>query len=131
MGKFNLNDYEKPHCIIAGGIGVTPIRSFLKQMDLLEINPNNMKVLYSDDRGEFAYKETFELINNKYDGLEILNISDRNMLSEEIDLFVKNNENKAMYYISGTPGMVNFMTQKLVDLGIENNNIKTDLFFGY
>ncbi len=79
MGKFNLSEYEKPHCLIAGGIGVSPIRSFLKQ----------------------------------------------------IDLFVANNKNNGRYYISGALSMVKFITQRLLDSGIEKNNIKTDLFVGY
>ena len=131
MGKFILEDYMRPNCIIAGGIGITPIRCFIKQMDLLEINPNNMEVLYSDNRGEFVYEETFNQIDKKYDGLNIMFISDRNLLNQKIDSFVANYKNNGNYYISGPPGMVDFITDKLIDSGIEKTNIKTDLFVGY
>lgn len=131
LGKFTLEDYNRPTCIIAGGIGVTPIRSFIKQMDLLKINPRNMEVLYSDDREEFAFEETFKEIDKKYDGLNIVFISDRDLLNQKIDSFVENYKNDANYYISGAPGMVDFITNRLIDSGIEKTNIKTDLFVGY
>jgi len=131
MGKFILEDYTKPNCLIAGGIGITPIRCFIKQMDLLEINPNNMEVLYSDDRGEFAYEEIFKQIDKKYSGLNISFISDRDLLNQKIDSFVENYKNDGDYYISGAPGMVDFITNKLINSGIEKTNIKTDLFVGY
>ncbi|MEA3424542.1 MAG: FAD-dependent oxidoreductase [Bacillota bacterium] len=131
MGKFILEDYSRPNCIIAGGVGITPIRSFIKQLDSLEINPKNMEVLYCDDRGEFAYEETFKEIDNKYDGLNILFIIERDSLNQKIDSFVANNKNDANYYISGAPGMVDFITDRLIDSGIEKTNIKTDLFLGY
>jgi|LGOV01.1.fsa_nt_gb ferredoxin-NADP reductase len=131
LGKFTLEDYTRPTCIIAGGIGVTPIRSFIMQMDLLEINPKNMEVLYSDDRGEFAYEEIFKQIDKKYDGLNISFISDRDLFNQKIDSFVENYKNDGNYYISGTPRMVDFITDKLIDQGIEKRNIKTDLFVGY
>ena len=34
-------------------------------------------------------------------------------------------------YISGAPGMVDFIIDKLIDQGVEKRNIKTDLFVGY
>lgn len=131
MGKFVLKEYKRPICIMAGGIGITPIRSFLKQMDIIGENPKYIEALYSDDRGEYAYENFFQEINRKYSSVEIVFISDRNEFSKKIEEFVNNNGNEGLYYISGTPGMVKALSNNLKDMGIEKENIKTDYFMGY
>ncbi|MBV1757223.1 MAG: FAD-dependent oxidoreductase [Dethiosulfatibacter sp.] len=131
VGKFILDDYKQITCVMAGGIGITPVRAFMKQIDELGINPTLIKVLYSDDRGEFAYEQTLLDINAKYEGLDLEFISDRNIFTDKIAEFASEHENKALYYIAGTPGMNSFLTDKLIGLGIEKNQIKTDVFTGY
>ena len=131
QGRFRIEDFDKPVCVIAGGIGITPVRGLLKDMDLRSINPKKLRVLYSDDRGEFAYEETLNWINRKYDGLQLVFISDRNQFMKEIEDFAKEYRNKADYLISGTPGMNAAITDKLKAMGVEKTNIKTDNFIGY
>lgn len=131
QGKFLISDYEKPIFIIVGGIGITPVRAFLKDMDLKDINPKRLEVLYADDRGEFAYRETLEELDNKFDGLSIHLISDRAEFIEKIKENSQKMENQALYYISGTPGMNAIITEKLQEMGVGKDNIKTDNFIGY
>lgn len=131
VGKFILDDYNQITCLMAGGIGITPVRSFMKQIDELGVNPALIKVLYSDDRGEFAYEKTLSDINAKYDGLDLEFISDRNLFTDKISEFAAKHGNNALYYIAGTPGMNSFLTEKLIGLGIEKDRIKTDVFTGY
>jgi ferredoxin-NADP reductase len=131
VGKFRIDDYDKTICIMAGGIGITPVRAFLKDLDNRAVNPKLLKVLYSDDRGEFAYEEFLKEVNEKYSGLELEFISDRNIFSSQIDKFAKKEGIESLYYIAGTPGMNAFITEKLIGLGIEKDCIKTDVFLGY
>ncbi|MGM0396340.1 MAG: FAD-dependent oxidoreductase [Bacillota bacterium] len=131
QGRFRIQDFNKPTCMIAGGIGITPIRALLQSMDLKCINPVKLRVLYSDDRGEFAYQDTLKWLNRKYDGLQLKMISDRHVFMEEIEAFAKEMRNNADYMISGTPGMNKAITDKLLSLGVEKTNIKTDNFIGY
>lgn len=131
MGKFTLDDYSRPILIMAGGIGITPVRSFIKEIEFDKPKINDMNILYSDDRGEFAYQDVFSETNEKYEGLEIELIGDREIFTERIDAYAKDYKNKSLYYISGTPGMVKFITEKLNGFGIEKGNIVTDTFAGY
>ncbi len=131
QGRFRIEDFDKPTCLLAGGIGITPVRSLLQNMDFNCINPINLRVLYSDDRGAFAYEDTLKWLNKKYDGLELKLISDRNEFMEEIEAFANDMGNNADYLISGTPGMNKAITAKLLSLGVEKENIKTDNFIGY
>ena len=131
QGRFRIEDLDKPTCLMAGGIGITPIRALLKQIDFNCTNPSKLKVLYSDDRGEFAYEDTLKWINRKYSGLDLKLISDRHEFMEEIESFAKEMRNNADYLISGTPGMNKAITDKLITLGVEKDKIKTDNFIGY
>lgn len=129
MGKFQLRELDRPILVMAGGIGITPVRSFIKNVDHNSVDTKDLKILYSDDRGEFAYEDYLKSVDK--DGFELVFISDRNVFSEKIDEYAKDYKNKSLYYISGTPGMVNFLTGKLKDFGVEEDNIVTDEFRGY
>lgn len=131
LGRFLLTDYDKPIFAIVGGIGITPIRAFLKDMDLKSINPNRLDLLYSDDRGEFAYKDTLKWLDKKYSGFHLNLISDRKIFMEKIEEGSKEMRNNALYYISGTPGMNAVIKEKLLEMGVDKENIKTDNFIGY
>lgn len=131
MGKFAIEDYQRPSIILAGGIGITPIRAIAKHIDAAKIKCKDLKILYSDDRGEFAYTDTLKSISNNTDGLDIEFISDRDVFTDKMDEYAKKNKNNSFYYISGTPGMVSFFTDKLKGFGIDENNIVTDTFMGY
>lgn len=130
-GKFKIPDYDKKACIMAGGIGVTPVRALVKQMEMEEISPAGVTVLYSDDRGEFAYEEDLRKAGQGINGLEVVLISDRNIFVQKIEEYTRNNGNGSAYLISGTPGMNAFITEKLTKEGIDKSNIITDVFMGY
>ncbi len=131
MGKFTIKDYDKPSLIMAGGIGVTPIRSLVKDIHNNKVKVKDMKVLYSDDRGEFAFTDTLKAAGENSEGLEVVFISDRDEFTDEIDAYAKENQNNSLYYISGTPGMTSFFKEKLTGFGVDEDNIVTDSFMGY
>lgn len=130
-GKFLLKDYKRPTLIMAGGIGITPVRAFVKEIENKNPEIKDLRILYSDDRGEFAYKDVFSTTKEKYEGLTIELIGDRGLFTDKIDAYAKEMKNDSLYYISGTPGMVNFITEKLEGFGVEKENIVTDSFAGY
>jgi ferredoxin-NADP reductase len=131
MGKFTIKDYSKPSLVMAGGIGVTPIRALVKDIHHNGVKTKDIKVLYSDDRGEFAYTDTLENARDNSEGLDLVFISDRNEFTDKIDAYAKENQNNSLYYISGTPGMTSFFKEKLTGFGVDQENIITDSFMGY
>lgn len=130
-GDFNFhNEYEKS-LVIAGGIGITPIRSILKSWSHNNQPNHKLVVLYSDDRGEFAYKEAFDQITAAMPNLELRLISQREQFMEGVDEYAKANGNTAEYLIAGSPGMNKAFKERLMGMGVEENNIKLDNFVGY
>ncbi|MFO7888184.1 MAG: FAD-dependent oxidoreductase [Eubacteriales bacterium] len=131
MGKFTIKDYSKPSLVMAGGIGITPIRALVKDVHKNNVKVNDIKVLYSDDRGEFAFTDTLKEAGENSEGLEVVFISDRNEFTDKIDAYAKKHKNNSLYYISGTPGMTSFFKEKLRGFGVDKENIVTDTFMGY
>lgn len=127
---FNMEDYEKT-LVVAGGIGITPIRSLLRHYEEGCRAEHRITLLYSDDRGEFAYGEFWKEIQEKLPQLELFLISDREELSSRIRDYAAGEQNAAEYMIAGSPGMNASISKNLMDLGILKENIRMDNFMGY
>lgn len=130
-GNFDLDRTCKKSFVIAGGIGITPVRSILKHWSENNDLDHDITVLYSDDRGEFAYKEAFAEISAKMPNLKLIYISDRDEFTNKTDEFAKKNLNDSEYLVAGSPMMNKIFKEKLMNLGVEEKNIKIDNFMGY
>jgi len=122
MGNFGLEP-RKARVFIAGGIGITPIRSMLYGLESL----NDTTLIYSEAREEYPYLEDLEALN----GLNLQLASGRPRTSYLIDQATRIHENKAIYYICGSPSFVSGISDQLKQLGITQNNIRFDRFTGY
>lgn len=130
-GDFNFHNEYNESFVIAGGIGITPIRSLLKHISENNNPDHKLVVLYSDDRGEFCYTEDFREITEKMPNLNMVCISNRDEFTSEVEKYAKEKQNNAEYLIAGSPGMNKAFSEKLQGLGIKEENIKIDNFMGY
>lgn len=131
MGKFCIDTYDKPLALIAGGIGIPPIRTFLKNIDIKNINANLIDVFYVEDFSQFAYKDEMETLSEKHDFLNVSFFGDRQDFYNDLTEFANKHKNNATYFICGTPGMVTYVNEFLANQGIDTLNIKNDSFTGY
>lgn len=130
-GDFNFHKEYAQSFVIAGGIGITPIRSILKKWSHDNDPAHKIVVLYSDDRGEFAYRETFAEITKAMPNLDLRFISQREEFTGSVDRFAEENLNNSEYLIAGSPGMNKAFKEKLMSIGVAEDNIKLDNFVGY
>jgi len=125
MGSFILK--EDFHSVfIAGGIGITPIRGILKQIEELSYNKESV-LIYSEPRNVYPFKEEF-------DNMYFLDKHYKNNVEntqEAIVLALDKYANKAYYYIAGSPRFVGGIKEQLMNNGIGEKNIKFDRFSGY
>ena len=125
MGSFTLEeDYHS--VFIAGGIGITPIRGIVKQLEYLKLDKEAM-LIHSEPRGLYPFKEEFD----KLDFLEKHYVSSVEDTKKAIDELSLKYFDKAFYYISGSPGFVNAIKDQLVYNNVSKSNIKFDRFSGY
>ena len=129
IGSFYIKD-RTPVLFIAGGIGITPFRALIKNS---LINPGtapaHIHLLYSDDRGQFAYEDELQQFATTSD-VTIALLTSREELKAQISDYTHQHANKARYYVSGSPGMVKAMQATLKAKGIRAAQIVTDTFLG-
>jgi len=125
MGKFLLK--EKPNSVfIAGGIGITPIRGLIKQLEE-EKTKDEAILIYSEARGIYPYKDEFDnlgFLNSYYK-------STRENTQEIIDEVSLKYVNNANYYVAGSPGFVQGIKEQLLNNQVLESNVLFDRFPGY
>lgn len=131
LGTFDISAEDHQTLIIAGGIGITPIRSLLGHYMHANMPEHKITVLYSDDRGEFCYGDFWKSVQAAMPNLDLHLISDRNVFTEKVNAYAKANQNESGYMIAGSPGMNKAFTATLVGLGIDESRVHTDNFMGY
>lgn len=129
-GDFTLTEPDKDYVFIAGGIGITPFRSILKQLGH-EGKNFNVELLYANKTDEFVFKEELEKIAGEHPSFKIKYIISPQHVDEDyIKQNVQDYKNKT-FYVSGPEAMVESLFEMLKGMGIAEENIKTDYFPGY
>ena len=130
VGRFYLKD-NSPSLLIAGGIGITPFRSILKQLEAEE-NGQDKKIhlLYLDSNQSFIFKDELDGIADNT-SIGVTYLDSRDELQQEIDKFSNLYKNSGKYYIAGPKSMVGAISTYLLNNNIPKRNIKKDAFFGY
>ncbi len=138
QGTFVIDEKEnsKNHVFLAGGIGVTPYRSFIK----FNID-NNLKtpmyLIYSHSDSNFIFGE--ELTNwsaeNTFVKLKFMDTSKTGHLDNlKIKKLIGNWKleiGNCIYWCSGSSSFVSAMEEVLDKLGVPTDDIRTDKFTGY
>ena len=86
VGSFYLKD-NNPSLLIAGGIGITPFRSILKQVEA-EWNgaEKQIQLLYMDSKKSYLFKDEMDEIANNT-SISVTYLDSRENLHQEIDKF--------------------------------------------
>ncbi|WP_174615779.1 FAD-dependent oxidoreductase [Virgibacillus ihumii] len=129
IGSFNLKD-DNPSLLIAGGIGITPFRSILKQ---IESDGNGIerpiRLLYLDSNKSFIFKDELDVIAYNT-SISVNYLDSRDDLYQEIDRFTTLNKGDGKYFIAGPKPMVKSIFDFLKSKHIPTKNINKDVFDG-
>ena len=128
-GDFIIDTKAKKHILIAGGIGITPYRAMLLQLDHggQDINAD---LLYANRDENFVFDDELAKLAQKHPNFNIYKfIGDKRI--EKSDLIKCVDDKATIFYLSGPKAMVGAYEQILADLGVKLDRIKTDFFPGY
>lgn len=130
-GDFTVEDAQKQMVFIAGGIGVTPFRSIIKELDH-EGKPINVTLLYANrSEDNIAYKDEFESIAKTHPEFKIhYVISPERIDVAKIKELVPDYKERIVY-VSGPEPMVEELGNALKESGLKEDHLKQDWFPGY
>lgn len=143
-GSFTLhNDSTKPAVFLAGGIGITPFVSMVRDAAKKKL-PHKIFLFYSNRRPEdsafLTELQELEKENPNYHFIGTMTDMAKSALSwtgkqgyineamiqEQIGDLAK-----PIYYLAGPPAMVAAMRGVLAKIGVNDDNIRTEEFSGY
>lgn len=137
------NNRAQPAVFIAGGIGITPFMSIVRQATKDQL-PQQMILLYSNRRPEDAAflvelqqlareNSNFQLIATMT-GMEKSQKpwgGETGLIDERLVRRISRNLAAPIYYLVGPPGMVEAMRQTLSAADVNDDDIRSEEFYGY
>jgi len=142
MGSFTLHkDTSKAAVFLAGGIGITPMRSIIEWATQQRL-PHRMYLFYSNRTpAATAFLADFEAWARQNPQFKLIaTVTDvqggswpyeRGRVNKEMLARHVHDLQRAIYYLAGPPGMVAGMRELLDSLGVSEDNLKTEEFAGY
>ena len=130
-GDFILDNADRDYVFIAGGIGITPFRAILKQLDY-EKKPIRVSLLYSNKGADnVPFKLELEELVKNHPEFQIHYFFSPDRLDEQKIRDLVPDFLEKMFYISGPEGMVESLGEDLTRMGLPQNQLKQDWFPGY
>jgi len=144
MGSFALHkNSTKPAVFLAGGIGITPFFSIVRQADY-DRAPHKLHLFYSNRRPEdAAFLDSLQALEKTNPNFRLTATMtemprskrpwngetgrvDKEMLARHLSEL-----HGPIFYIAGPPAMVTGLRKMLVSSGVDEDDIRTEEFAGY
>jgi len=129
-GDFIVGDPGHEHIFIAGGIGVTPFRAILLDLDHREL-PINATLLYANRNPDFVYKAEMDRLAGRHPRLVVRYLVSPERVTQSSIRGVSADLAKPIFYVSGPEPFVDALGTMLTGLGVPDGQVKSDFFPGY
>jgi ferredoxin-NADP reductase len=136
-GDFIIENPNRNYVFIAGGIGITPFRSILLDLDYKKL-PINVQLLYANSNEDIVFKDQLDSLTSKNINFKIQYFIspvkiDEKTLSNFNSLASRRSGQLSTlnFYVSGPTKMVDEFSNMLKTLGVPEKKIKLDQFSGY
>jgi ferredoxin-NADP reductase len=139
--EFNIYQYGnaykftlKPHktsMLIAGGVGVAPFRSMIKEM-IDTGDANQVSLVYLNKTPEFLYKHELIEWSHLLPNLHVTYVVTEELKRKDTNKTITSliHATEQFFYIAGPEGLVESTEHLLLDNGVRLDDIKIDSFSG-
>jgi ferredoxin-NADP reductase len=132
MGEFIIDDLNKSYVMVAGGIGVTPFRSILIDLEYRrKLEGLSVSLLYCNRNDMIVFKDEFDIIAANSGTFKIRYVIKPEVCDLDLIKITIPDYGEKTYYISGPPGMVKAIEDSLLEDGIPQKQLQLDYFPGY
>ncbi len=127
LGTFGINKESLNHVFIAGGIGITSVRSIVRELINTKESTNKIKIYHVSADNEYTFKKEFKEYSKNNSKIEYVTLK-REELNSEV---LKNDllENTS-FYITGTSNFNSNVFKLLKNIGVNNSQIIIENFKG-
>lgn len=141
-GDFTLHKNQETKAVfVIGGIGVTPVHSMIAEATHDKTNHKIILLHSSNAPADLPFMADFEKLAKENPNFTYIPVASESFAEDwtgekgridggMIKKYVPEID-KPIYYLSGPEGMVKAMRQLLIDIGANEDNIKTEEFTGY
>lgn len=130
FGEFVMDDPDTESVFISGGIGITPFRAILLDLDYNN-QPIKVNLLYANRDENFVFKDEPEKLRANYPNLQVHYFISPQRIDEQAIREKVADLQKPGFYVSGPEPMVEAMVKMLQEMGIKDDHLKRDYFPGY
>jgi ferredoxin-NADP reductase len=144
MGSFTLHkNSAKAAVFLAGGIGITPFLSIVRQADHDRLR-HRLHLFYSNRRPEDApFLDTLQTLEESNPNFQLVSTmtemskskkewkGETGLINQEVLSRHLTNLQGPIYYIAGPPAMVAGLRKMLVAANVDEDDIRTEDFAGY
>ncbi|OGH18426.1 MAG: hypothetical protein A2868_01555 [Candidatus Levybacteria bacterium RIFCSPHIGHO2_01_FULL_40_15b] len=130
-GTFVLDEQDpRGKVYLAGGIGITPARSILVYLRDKNLDTSFILIASFSNRDEIIFQDELNSLANNNRKIIYVVTSEEGRIDE--DKIRKNVQNlNSLFYISGPAGFVSAMEGLVKNIGVSEENIKSEDFPGY
>lgn len=129
-GDLTVEDKKRKYIFITGGMGITPFRSIISELNHKNL-PINIHLVYINRNKDFLFKKEFDDIKDNHPEFKIDYFLSPFKVDKNYLLSLKPEFEKTFFYISGPETMIENIKKILEKLGTPRENIKEDYFLGY
>ena len=133
-GDFTLQKNEAvPAVFITGGIGITPVRSIIAQATHDKTNHKITLIYANRTPAQAAYTDELKRLATENKNFTFVPVYTSTQGQVNAELIKQHVPDVALprYYLSGPEGMVRAMRSLLIEIGADEDNIRTEEFEGY
>jgi ferredoxin-NADP reductase len=127
-GDFILAEGDVHHVLIAGGIGITPYRSMLAQLNH-DNRDTNIDLLYANQDENLVFGGELSKIEANFKSFHVHPFIGRRLVPSDFKKYV--DKPNSIFYLSGPEPLVENYENVLQKMGATKDRIKTDFFPGY
>lgn len=128
FGWFKIKDNKSPIVFITGGVGVTPVRAILKQLELK--NERDIEIVFASN-DYYLFGDEIEEICSTNDLINLHKTKSRDDTKLVLEQLISKYASSSYYFISGSRPFIKGIKKQIKSSGIKSKKIINDPFFGY